>query len=318
MKHLGLGPGPEFDLIRAIIARLGPDASGIGDDCAIIPIGDIHLVASIDCSVEGVHFRLDWLTPEQIGYRAAAAALSDLAADGAEPIGVLVSLGLPGAGSPTGLPDGRGEQGTEIMAGVGAACRAVGAQVLGGDLVRSDQLIVDVCVLGTAQRPVRRAGAKAGDGVWVTGILGGAGLALAGFQTGRNLDAKLRDRYARPEPRVFSGRWLASHGATSMIDISDGLAQDAGQLAAASGVAVEIQLERLPCWPGVAPAAAVASGEEFELLVTLPTEFKDAASFVKATGLPLTRIGVCSAGSGVRTTENGKPATVPPGFQHFA
>ncbi len=204
------------------------------------------------------------------------------------------------------------------MAGVGAACRAVGAQVLGGDLVRSDQLIVDVCVLGTAQRPVRRAGAKAGEGVWVTGTLGGAGLALVGFQTGRKLDAKLRDRYARPEPRVFSGRWLASHGATSMIDISDGLAQDAGQLAAASGVAVEIQLERLPCWPGVAPAAAAASGEEFELLVTLPAAFKDAASFVKATGLPLTRIGACSAGSGVRTTENGKPATVPPGFQHFA
>jgi thiamine-monophosphate kinase len=310
MKHLGLGPGPEFDRIRAIIARLGPDASGIGDDCAVIPIAGTHLVASIDSSVEGVHFRTDWLTPEECGYRAAAAALSDLAADGAEPIGALVSLGLPGAGS--------GEQGAEIMAGVGAACRTVSAQVLGGDLTSADKLIVDVCVLGTAERPVRRAGAKAGDTVWVTGTLGGAGLALAGFQTGRKLDPKLRDRYARPEPRIKAGQWLASHGATAMIDISDGLAQDAGQLAAASGVALEIQLERVPCWPGVTAVAAAASGEEFELLVTLPNTFDDAAKFVIATGLPLTRIGTCAAGSGTRMTSNQQPVTVPPGFQHFS
>ena len=306
MKHLGLGPGPEFDLIRAIVARLGPDASGIGDDCAVIRVGDTNLVASIDCSVEGVHFRTDWLTPEEIGYRATAAALSDLAADGAEPLGVLVSLGLPEA-----------EQGAEIMAGVGTACRAVSAQVLGGDLVRADKLMVDVCVLGTAERPVRRAGAKAGDGVWVTGTLGGAGRALAGLQTGRALDAKLRDRYAKPEPRIKAGLWLASHGATAMIDISDGLAQDAGQLAAASGVAVAIQIEKLPCWPGVAPAAAAASGEEFELLVTLPAAFKDAATFVKATGLPLTRIGSCAEGQGLQLTEVRQRVVTPLGFDHF-
>src|SRR5260370_37987712 len=104
MKHLGLGPGPEFDLIRAIIARLGSDASGIGDDCAIIPIGDTHLVASIDCSVEGVHFRTDWLTPEEIRYRAAAAALSGLASDGAEPIRAMVGTELRGARYPERLP----------------------------------------------------------------------------------------------------------------------------------------------------------------------------------------------------------------------
>jgi len=203
------------------------------------------------------------------------------------------------------------------MAGVGAACRAVSAQVLGGDLVRADKLMVDVCVLGTAERPVRRAGAKAGDGVWVTGTLGGAGRALAGLQTGRALDAKLRDRYAKPEPRIKAGLWLASHGATAMIDISDGLAQDAGQLAAASGVAVAIQLEKLPCWPGVTAVAAAASGEEFELLVTLPADFKDAATFVKATGLSLTRIGSCSAGSGTQVTSKQQPVTLPPGFDHF-
>jgi len=183
--------------------------------------------------------------------------------------------------------------------------------------VRSDKLIVDVCVLGTAERPVRRAGAKAGDTVWVTGTLGGAGLALAEMRSGRKVEPRLRDRYAKPEPRIKPGQWLASHGATAMIDISDGLAQDAGHVAAASGVAVAIQIERLPCWPGVAPVAAATSGEEFELLVTLPAEFKDAATFVKATGLPLTRIGLCSAGSGTQITSNQQPATLPPGFDHF-
>ena len=98
-------------------------------------------------------------------------------------------------------------------------------------------------------------------------------------------------RYAKPEPRIAAGRWLGVHGATAMLDISDGLAQDAGQLAAASGVSVDIALEKLPCWPGVSPIEAAASGEEFELLVTLPPEFTAAATFVRATGLQLTRIG---------------------------
>jgi len=309
MKNLGLGSGPEFDRIRAIIGRLGPDASGIGDDCAVLPIGATNLLASIDCSIEGVHFRTDWLTEAEIGFRAAAAALSDLAADGAEPIGVLVSLGLSGPGS--------GSQGVEIMAGVGAACRAVSAQVLGGDLVRSDKIIVDICVLGTAERPVRRAGAQAGDSVWVTGTLGGAGLALSELRGGREFDAALRARWARPEPRIKAGQWLASHGATAMIDISDGLAQDAGHIAAASGVALDIPLEQVPCWPGVNPMAAVVSGEEYELLATLPQAFDDAAKFVKATGLPLTRIGKCVTGSGARLTLRGLVLPPVAGFQHF-
>ena len=312
MSHLGLGPGPEFDRIRAIISRLGPDASGLGDDCAVVPIEGTHLVASIDCSVEGVHFRTDWLSGEEIGYRATAAALSDLAADGAEPLGVLVSLGIPDNA------ERKTDHASDIMAGVGAAVRASACEVLGGDLVRAEKIILDVCVLGTAERPVRRAGANVGDSVWVTGTLGGAGLALAELDAGTRLDAQLRARYAKPEPRIAAGRWLGAHGATAMLDISDGLAQDAGQLAAASGVSVDIALEKLPCWPGVSPLEAAASGEEFELLVTLPPEFTAAATFVRATGLQLTRIGSCTAGSDVRMTENGQPITPPRGFQHFA
>jgi len=188
----------------------------------------------------------------------------------------------------------------------------VGAKVLGGDLVRSEQYLVDVCVLGTAERPVRRAGAKVGDGVWVTGRLGGAALALAGYRSTTRPGGPLGRRYSHPEPRIAAGRWLAEHGATAMIDISDGLAADAGHLATASGVGLEIALERLPCWDGVAPLAAAASGEEFELLVTLPASFSAKPEF------ELTRVGECVKGGGVRLLEGNTPVALPAGYDHFA
>ena len=293
----------EFDRLREIFARLGARAGELGDDCALIPLGGTTLALSIDCSVEGIHFRTDWLTFEEIGWRSAAAALSDLAADGAQPVGVLVSLGMPG---------GSTEHGAEIMSGVGDAAHSVGAKVLGGDLVRSEQYLVDVCVLGTAERPVRRVGARAGDGVWVTGRLGGAALALAAYQSRTRPGGALGRRYSHPEPRITAGRWLAAHGATAMIDISDGLAADAGHLATASGLGLEIALERLPCWEGVAPIAAAASGEEFELLVTLPATFQATPDF------ELTRIGECVRGGGVRLLEGNTPVALPAGYDHFA
>ncbi len=324
--RLGGGPGGEFDRLRAIFAALGAAGRDLGDDCALLSVGGRTLAISIDLSLEGVHFRTDWLALREIGWRATAAALSDLAAEGATPLGVLVSLGVPG--NPKGLPDGRRQRRTsnaspaaQIMAGVGAAARNVGASVLGGDLVRSPRYLVDVCVLGVAQRPVRRSGARPGDGLWVTGRLGGAGLALAALRAGRGgrLAPALRRRFARPVPRIAAGRWLARRGARAMIDISDGLAGDAGHLAAASGVGVAIELERVPCWPGVTPLAAVRSGEEYELLVAMPRRFgpRDVRAFRRATGLPLTRIGACTAGRGVRMTNDGRPITPPPGFDHF-
>ncbi len=314
-----LGPGVEFDRLRAIFSRLREHkADGVqGDDCALVRIGGTTLAASVDLSLEGVHFRTDWLSFEEIGWRAGAAALSDLAAAGAKPIGVLVSLGLPGKGKGEG---GKVDDAAEIMSGVGAAARSVGAKVLGGDLVRSERYLVDVCVLGTARRAVRRRGARRGDGVWVTGMLGGAGLALAQLQPGARPEDTLRRRFAHPEPRIAAGSRLARLGAHAMIDISDGLAADAAHLAAASGVALEIELERLPCWPGVTPRDAAASGEEYELLVALPARFgeRDARAFTHATGVPLTRIGRCVAGGGVHLSAGGRLVEAPPGFDHFA
>jgi thiamine-monophosphate kinase len=313
-RSLRLGAGGEFDRLRAIFARLGPAARDLGDDCALVSVAGKTLAISIDLSLEGVHFRTDWLSFREIGWRATAAALSDLAADGAQPLGVLVSLGVPGNRQRLS-----GNASLEIMAGVGAAARSVGAHVLGGDLVRSPRYLVDVCALGLVPRPVRRNGARPGDRLWVTGRLGGAGRALHALQAGQRLEPVLRRRFARPVPRIAAGSWLARHGARAMIDISDGLAGDAGHIAAASGVAIAIELERVPCWPGVTARDALASGEEYELLVALPRGFQesDARAFRRATRLPLTRIGTCTSGREVRITDNGRQIAAPRGFDHF-
>jgi len=320
---MNLGPGKEFERIRGIIAQIAAiagDVSNLGDDCALLPVGGTTLALSIDNSFENVHFRTDWLDFKEIGFRATGAALSDLAADGAKPLGVLVSLGIP----PTNAKQGA-DPAAEIMAGVATMVNNVEGKVLGGDLVRSDRYMVDICAIGTAERPVRRSGAHEGDALWVTGYLGGAALALQRFQDSGRMTAALRNRYACPEPRIDAGRWLAAHGATAMIDISDGLGADAQHLAAASEVSIEINLEHIPCWEEVDPMTAVASGEEFELLCTMPPTFADASAsaFRAETGLQLSRIGTCLRGAGgrrggVRLLDHSQPVALPAGYDHFA
>jgi thiamine-monophosphate kinase len=311
-NHLWLAGGAEFDRIRAIYARLGDAAYGLGDDCALLRADKATIALSIDISVEGVHFKRDWLSLPDIGYRAAVAALSDLAAEGARAAGLLVSVGVP--------PGGPAGEAAEIMGGVGTAAAAAGAKVLGGDLTRAPLIIVDVCAVGTAPRPVRRAGAEPGDGLWVTGQLGGMALALQDYRAGRRPAPDLAARFAHPQPRLAAGQWLASQSAHAMIDLSDGLSSDAGHVAAASGVALEIAVERIPCWSGAAPLDAAASGEEYELLVALPPAFGEtqARAFAGLVGLPLTRIGVCAKGAGVRFTDRGVSVTPPAGYDHFA
>ena len=319
---MNLGPGAEFDRIRAIFGRLAellPNNTPLGDDCALVPFGDATLAVSIDTSLEGVHFRTDWLDFKEIGFRAAGAALSDLAAEGALPVGLLVSLGLP-------PHTGKGtDPAVEIMEGVAAMAGNVGAQILGGDMTRAERYSIDVCVLGTAERPVRRSGAREGDALWVTGYLGGAALALERLTAGKKMDKPLHNRYACPEPRLDAGRWLAHQGATAMIDISDGLVADAQHLAAASEVGIEINLERIPCWENVDAMMAASSGEEFELLLTMPPAFGDASasSFRAQTGVHLTRIGTCLRGAGgrrggVRLLDHNKSVPLPAGYDHFA
>lgn len=316
-----LGPGREFDRIRRIAAALGPRGAGLGDDCAVLAPADSLLVASTDVSVEGVHFDRAWLSLEEIGWRAVAAALSDLAADGAEAAGVLVALTVP-----VGATD---DDVASVMAGAGAAAAEAGAKVVGGDLSGGPGWSLGVTVLGWAPAPVTRAGALAGDGLWLTGSLGGARAALEAWRRGAEPDPEARRRFAHPVPRLHAGRWLARHGAHAMLDLSDGLGADAAHLAAASGVALTLDLARVPVAAPVRVEAvrlgipaeqfAAESGEEYELLVALSATFEaeDARAFESVAGVALTRVGDVRAGSGVRATLGGTPIALA-GFDHFA
>ncbi len=325
-----LGPGNEFDRLRAAFGRLGARLVGAGDDAALVTVDGVDLALSCDLAVENEHFRLAWLSAREIGWRAAAAALSDLAAVAADPLGVLAAVGVP---------EGReGEFFQELMEGIADAATSVGAVVWGGDLVRAAQVTVDVTVVGRAARPVRRSGAQPGDGVWVSGRLGAPRAAVEAWERGETPTPAFRERFARPVPRVREATWLRAHGAAAMIDISDGLVGDAGHLAAASGVALAIDAGRVPVHSAVqavqavqaapaAPAApadislmmALTGGEEYELLVVLPPDFGVAAAdaFGERFGLPLTRIGDVVEGSGVTVLRGGKSVPIVGGYSHF-
>ena len=309
--HTALGPGGEFDRIRAIWRRLGEQMSQAGEDCALVTIGSERLAISTDVTIEGTHFRKGWLAPEEVGWRAAAAALSDLAAVAAEPRGVMASLGVS--------PEWPEELVSEVMHGVGQAAAAVDAQLWGGDLVRSERLVLDVVVVGRAEAPVLRSGAAPGEGLWVTGALGGPAAALAAWLAGGEPEQTARERFAHPRPRIAEALWLRDEGATAMIDLSDGLIGDAGHLAAASGVRCVIEDERVPVHPAASPRGALVGGEEYELLAALPRETDNelAAAFEDTFGIRLTRVGRVEEGQGVELLENGAPVALPGGFTQF-
>lgn len=305
-----LGPGTEFDRIRAIASRLGPRARGLGDDCALVSVAGAPLAISVDLAVEGTHFLRAWLTAAEIGWRAAAAALSDLAAVAAAPAGVLASVGVPPDLPATFLGD--------LMDGVGGAAHAVGAEVWGGDLVRASVITVDVAVVGHAPKPVRRSGARPGDALWVTGRLGAPAAAVRAWRAGRAPGAAVRARFAHPEPRVGPAAWLRDHGARAMIDLSDGLVSDAAQLAAAARARMVLAADRVPVFPSTADDDALAGGEEYELLVAIPADADVAVEeFERRFSIPLTRIGAVEAGAGVRVERNGAAIEAPQGFIHF-
>ncbi|MEO6858671.1 MAG: thiamine-phosphate kinase [Solirubrobacteraceae bacterium] len=280
----------ELDLIAALEQVLSPGGPRVlrwlGDDASVVR-GHRYAVTSIDTMVEGVHFRRGQLSAEQIGHRALAAAVSDLAAMAVVPGEAYLSLALP-----------RGielAEATALAQGVGTLAEELSMTVAGGDVTAADQLVISITVVGWSGDPgdlVGRDGARVGDRVAVTGRLGGAGAGLALVEeraSGRGCNeatkSELRARYATPSPRIAAGRQLSRLGATAMIDISDGLATDARHLALASDVCLEVALDGLPLYPGVADVAAelgvdahefaATAGEDFELCVTLPAAAGD-------------------------------------------
>jgi thiamine-monophosphate kinase len=250
-------------------------ARGIEHDAAALAGG---VVVTQDALVEGVHFRLEWISWRDLGWRAAAVNLSDLAASGADPEGLIVTLAVPG--------DVEVDDVLELYAGLGEA----GVPVLGGDTTRAEQIVLSVTAVGRSERIPGRAGARPGDALVVTGTLGAAGAAFR------------RQALMRPPLRLAEGKELAVH-AHALLDVSDGLAVDAAHIASRSGCRVAIDLERVPLADG-AELDDVGFGEDYELLaaVAQPTRFAE--------------IGRCEEGEGVVLTLHGEPYELG-GWEHF-
>ncbi len=251
-------------------------AVGVENDAAELRDG---LVVTHDMLVEGVHFRLDWISWRDLGYRAAAVNLSDLAASGADPEALVVGLG---AAASTDLADL-----VELYEGLGEA----GVPVVGGDTTEAPTLTLAVTAIGHSARVPGRSGARPGDDLVVTGPLGAAGAAFR------------RRRYVRPPLRLEEGRRLAAH-AHALLDLSDGLGLDASRLAARSGCRVEIELERVPLAED-ASLEDLAFGEDYELLAAVEEVDGFAA------------VGRCVEGAGVSFTRGGRKVGLR-GYRHFA
>jgi thiamine-monophosphate kinase len=311
----------EGELIEAIEAALrsrgGRVARSIGDDAAVVAAGGGVAVVSTDTVVEGVHFRLDWIDAAEVGHRALAGALSDLAAMGAAAGEAYVALGVGGGLSAAAA--------LELMGGAERLAEQCSATIAGGDVVRSPVAFVTVTVVGWAadsSSVVGRDGALPGDLVGVTGCLGGAaaGIELLSGRRARQdsgaggLDQALIARHARPCPRLLEGRALAAAGVHAMVDLSDGLARDAAAIAKRSGVCVEIELDALPLAAGVDdPAFAASGGEDYELCFAVAAQRREA---VEAAVADVSWIGRVVAGDGVRFLDADGGARTLEGWEH--
>jgi thiamine-monophosphate kinase len=328
----GAAAVPEIALIERIAARARRRpglAVGIGDDAAVLE-GDPAVVATQDLLIEDVHFRRATTGLADLGHKALAVNLSDLAAMGAHAVAALVGLGLPQEGGPSV------EEIDELYAGMEALAERSGVSVAGGDVSAAPVMVLSVCALGrmpAGVAPLLRSGAREGDLLCVTGVLGAAAAGLIlleqpGLAVPSDDAERLVAAHRRPEPRLAAGRTLAQEGAHAMLDCSDGLALDALRMARASGLALTIELERLPLAAGVAAVAAATGrdpellgatgGEDYELIAAVPPDALDRLR--AALDLPLTAVGSFRAGPpALRLERAGEEIAAPRlGWEHGA
>ncbi len=305
----------EFGLILEMARRFPPGGRtlvGIGDDAAVVATPDGRVVATMDLLVEGRHFRRDWSGPAEIGAKAAAQNLADLAAMGADPVALLVGFAAPGDLSLAWTK--------ELVSGMARECSRVGAAVVGGDVSSAGKIMLAVTALGdlAGREPVTRAGARPGDVLAFTGALGHSAAGLALLDAGLAEPASLIADHRRPRPPYPAGPEAARLGATAMIDVSDGLVQDVGHVAQASSVLIDIGSALLPRPPAlVTAAAALGLGDPLEWLLTGGEDHALAATFPAGTSLPgrWSVIGHVHEGSGMRI--DGKPFLGEGGWNHF-
>ena len=311
----------EFGLIAAIQALLPASSAGpvgIGDDAAVVRAPDGRVVATTDLLVEGRHFRRDWSGAFDIGGKAAAQNLADVAAMGASPTALLVGLAAPGDLLVTWAED--------LVRGLAAECARAGASVVGGDVSSADSVMLAITALGDlcGREPVTRAGADAGDRLAIAGRPGRSAAGLALLEAGRadvpgpaGEFAGLVASHRRPQPPYACGPEAALLGATSMIDISDGLVADLGHVAKASGIRLDIEAARLPADPALRSAVAELGADWLRWVLTGGEDHALAATFPRETDLPghWQVVGTARKGRGV--TVDSRPADRRGGWQHF-
>jgi thiamine-monophosphate kinase len=304
----------EFGLIARIVARLEPGSAtllGPGDDGAVVAAPDGRVVASTDVLVEGRHFRRDWSSAADVGHRAAAANLADIAAMGAVPTALLVALCVP-----TDLDAAWAE---ELADGLSAEAAQVGAGVVGGDMSASPTLTIAVTALGDlqGQTPVVRGGAQPGDVIALAGRLGYAAAGYTVLSRGFRTPKMLVEAYRRPSVPYEQGPVAARHGATSMIDISDGLLQDLGHIATASVVGIDVHADAFQVPDQMRDAAAALGVDAYQWILAGGDDHALAATFPPGVPLPpgWRPIGAVHEGTGV--TVDRKAWTGTKGWDHF-
>jgi thiamine-monophosphate kinase len=297
-----------LERLRQALPEPPPGQVGVGDDTAVLGGG---LLFCTDVLTEGIHFDLRWSTPADVGWKALAVNLSDIAAMGGTPRAAVCGVVL-GAG--------RKGEADDLAAGLIAAAAELGCPLVGGDTVVGAALTVTVAVVGDSPEggAVLRNGARPGDSVFVTGPLGGSRAALAALRRGEAADPVALARLRRPVPRVVEGQTAAAAGAGAMIDLSDGLSSDLAHLCRASGVGARLEASAMPVGPGAVVDDALSGGDDYELCFTASDPVRVAEAFAAA-GLHLPApIGTITAGDEVllATPNGGTWPLAPGGWEH--